>query len=80
MVPLGAGTSDASNAPSVFELVGGNYTDGLSAMAANVVLSQSTNQHREIRRPHEQHHELLSSLHVRVDSNDRDSELGNGDP
>ncbi len=52
---------------TVFELVGGNYTNGLSAMAASIVLLQQTHQHREVRQLHRQHHELLGALHARLD-------------
>lgn len=51
---------------TVFELVGGNYTNGLSAMAASIVLLQQTHQHRAVRQLHSQHHELLRSLHDRL--------------
>jgi hypothetical protein len=49
-----------------FELVGGNYTNGLSAMAASIVLLQQTRQHREIRRLHERHDLLLRRVHELV--------------
>lgn len=49
-----------------FELVGGNYTNGLSAMAASIVLLQQTRQHREIRRLHERHQHLLRRVHELV--------------
>ena len=48
---------------TLFELVGGNYTNGLSAMAASIVLLQQTRQHREVRTLHRKHHELLTDLH-----------------
>ena len=48
---------------TLFELVGGNYTNGLSAMAASIVLLQQTRQHREVRQLHDKHHELLTDLH-----------------
>jgi len=46
----------------VFELVGGNYTNGLSAMAASIVLLQQTRQHREVKRITAEHHKLLTEL------------------
>ncbi|GIU86496.1 MAG: hypothetical protein KatS3mg009_1011 [Acidimicrobiia bacterium] len=49
-----------------FELVGGNYTNGLSAMAASIVLLQQTRHHREVRRLHERHDRLLHQLHELV--------------
>lgn len=52
---------------TVFELVGGNYTNGLSAMAASIVLLQQTQQHREVRKLHRAHHDLVRSLHARLD-------------
>lgn len=55
---------------TVFELVGGNYTNGLSAMAASIVLLQQTHQHREVRQLHRQHHELLGALHARFNQPD----------
>lgn len=48
---------------TLFELVGGNYTNGLSAMAASIVLLQQTRQHREVRDLHQKHHQLLSDVH-----------------
>lgn len=48
---------------TLFELVGGNYTNGLSAMAASIVLLQQTRQHRELRRLHRSHHQLLERMH-----------------
>lgn len=48
---------------TLFELVGGNYTNGLSAMAASIVLLQQTRQHREVRQLHKKHHELLTEVH-----------------
>jgi hypothetical protein len=47
----------------VFELVGGNYTNGLSAMAASIVLLQQTRQNREVKRITSEHHKLLSEVH-----------------
>lgn len=55
-----------------FELVGGNYTNGLSAMAASIVLLQQTRQHREIRRLHERHDLLLRRVHELVARRDTD--------
>ena len=46
----------------VFELVGGNYTNGLSAMAASIVLLQQTRQHREIKRITKEHHKALTEI------------------
>lgn len=48
---------------TLFELVGGNYTNGLSAMAASIVLLQQTRQQRELRRLHQNHHQLLDRMH-----------------
>ena len=48
---------------TLFELVGGNYTNGLSAMAASIVLLQQMRQQRELRRLHRQHHDLLERVH-----------------
>lgn len=56
---------------TVFELVGGNYTNGLSAMAASIVLLQQTRQHREVRRLHHQHRDLLQSVHARLERIER---------
>ena len=53
---------------TLFELVGGNYTNGLSAMAASIVLLQQMSQHRETKRLHRQHHELLSEVRELVRS------------
>lgn len=50
---------------TVFELVGGCYTNGLSAMAASIVLLQQTHQHGEIRQLHRQPHDVLGALHAR---------------
>jgi hypothetical protein len=47
---------------TLFELVGGNYTNGLSAMAASIVLLQQTRLRHETRRLHHQHHELLTEV------------------
>lgn len=46
----------------VFELVGGNYTNGLSAMAASIVLLQQTRQHREVKRITAEHHKVLTEI------------------
>lgn len=48
---------------TLFELVGGNYTNGLSAMAASIVLLQQTRQQRELRHLHRSHQELLERVH-----------------
>ena len=48
---------------TLFELVGGNYTNGLSAMAASIVLLQQTRQHRELRHLHRRHQEVLERMH-----------------
>jgi hypothetical protein len=53
---------------TLFELVGGNYTNGLSAMAASIVLLQQMSQHRETKRLHRQHHELLTEVRELVRS------------
>lgn len=55
----------------VFELVGGNYTNGLSAMAASIVLLQQTRQQRDARRRHHEHGELLRRLHDRLEQLER---------
>lgn len=47
---------------TVFELVGGNYTNGLSAMAASIVLLQQTRQHAEIKRLRHEHHRALEEI------------------
>ncbi|MER3453108.1 MAG: hypothetical protein C4344_05560 [Acidimicrobiia bacterium] len=47
---------------TIFELVGGNYTNGLSAMAASIVLLQQTHQHREVKRLHREHRLVLEEL------------------
>jgi hypothetical protein len=47
---------------TIFELVGGNYTNGLSAMAASIVLLQQTRQHREAKRLHRESRILLEEL------------------
>jgi hypothetical protein len=47
---------------TVFELVGGNYTNGLSAMAASIVLLQQTRHHREVKRLHREHRQVLAEL------------------
>lgn len=47
---------------TVFELVGGNYTNGLSAMAASIVLLQQTKHHREVKRLHREHRQVLEEL------------------
>ncbi len=47
---------------TLFELVGGNYTNGLSAMAASIVLLQQTRQRHEVRRLHRNHQELLERI------------------
>lgn len=57
-----------------FELVGGNYTNGLSAMAASIVLLQQTRHHREVRRLHERHDQLLRQVHELV------AQQGGGQP
>lgn len=48
---------------TLFELVGGNYTNGLSAMAASIVLLRQTRQHRELRHLHRTHQEVLERMH-----------------
>lgn len=48
---------------TLFELVGGNYTNGLSAMAASIVLLQQTRQQRELRHLHRTHQDLLERMH-----------------
>ncbi len=48
---------------TLFELVGGNYTNGLSAMAASIVLLQQTRQRREVRQLHRNHQEVLERIH-----------------
>jgi len=48
---------------TLFELVGGNYTNGLSAMAASIVLLHQTRQQHELRRLHRNHQELLERMH-----------------
>jgi len=48
---------------TLFELVGGNYTNGLSAMAASIVLLQQTHQRREFRHLHRNHQEVLDRMH-----------------
>jgi hypothetical protein len=55
----------------VFELVGGNYTNGLSAMAASIVLLQQTRQQHDARRRHREHGELLRRLHDRLEQLER---------
>jgi hypothetical protein len=47
---------------TVFELVGGNYTNGLSAMAASIVLLEQTRQHREAKKLHRESHRLLEEV------------------
>ena len=47
---------------TVFELVGGNYTNGLSAMAASIVLLEQTRQHREAKNLHRESHRLLEEV------------------
>jgi hypothetical protein len=47
---------------TIFELVGGNYTNGLSAMAASIVLLQQVGYHREVKRFHRRHDELLEEI------------------
>ncbi len=47
---------------TIFELVGGNYTNGLSAMAASIVLLQQTSHHRELKRLHHEHRQALDEL------------------
>lgn len=51
---------------TIFELVGGNYTNGLSAMAASIVLLQQTRHHREVKRLHREHREVLAELRRRL--------------
>jgi hypothetical protein len=51
---------------TMFELVGGNYTNGLSAMAASIVLLQQTRQHREVKRLHRQHAALLEEIRNKI--------------
>ncbi len=51
---------------AMWELVGGNYTNGLSAMAASIVLLQQTRQHREIKQLHRQHASLIEELRRRL--------------
>ena len=46
----------------VFELVGGNYTNGLSAMAASIVLLQQTAHHREVKKMNAEHHKALAEI------------------
>lgn len=46
---------------TLFELVGGNYTNGLSAMAASIVLLQQTHQRRELRHLHRNHQDVLEA-------------------
>jgi hypothetical protein len=46
----------------VFELVGGNYTNGLSAMAASIVLLQQTRQTRAVKQMHKEHRALLQEI------------------
>lgn len=53
---------------TLFELVGGNYTNGLSAMAASIVLLQQTRQRRELRQLHKNHQEVLERIHHLVRS------------
>ena len=48
---------------TLFELVGGNYTNGLSAMAASIVLLQQTRQRRELRNLHRKHQDALERIH-----------------
>lgn len=48
---------------TLFELVGGNYTNGLSAMAASIVLLQQTHQRRELRHLHRNHQDVLERMH-----------------
>ena len=48
---------------TLFELVGGNYTNGLSAMAASIVLLQQTRQRRELLHLHRNHQDVLERMH-----------------
>lgn len=48
---------------TLFELVGGNYTNGLSAMAASIVLLQQTHQRRELRHLRRNHQDVLERMH-----------------
>ena len=48
---------------TLFELVGGNYTNGLSAMAASIVLLQQTRQRRELQQLHRNHQDALEHIH-----------------
>lgn len=65
---------------TLFELVGGNYTNGLSAMAASIVLLQQTRQQRELRRLHRNHHELLERMHDLLQNRTADAAVaGSGD-
>jgi hypothetical protein len=49
---------------TAFELVGGNYTNGLSALASCIVLLQQISHHRHVR-------SSLNELHAKVDAQQR---------
>ncbi len=53
---------------TAFELVGGNYTNGLSALASCIVLLQQMKHQNENKELHAQHREQIRDLHAKIDA------------
>lgn len=53
---------------TTFELVGGNYTNGLSALVSCIVLLTQMKQHEHIKRLHTTHAEEIAKLHEKIDA------------
>lgn len=51
---------------TIFELVGGNYTNGLSAMAASIVLLQQVRGQHELRKLHHEHGNAIQRLEAAI--------------
>ena len=64
---------------TLFELVGGNYTNGLSAMAASIVLLQQTRQRHELRDLHRKYQDALERIHRLLTGRSGSNVTGSGD-
>jgi hypothetical protein len=64
----------------VFELVGGNYTNGLSAMAASIVLLQQTRQTRAVKQMHKEHRAVLDEIRHLVSRGHASGSPGSDEP
>lgn len=53
---------------AIFELIGGNYTNIVSALVSCIVLLQTVAHRHETKRLHQQHNDDMSALHAKLDA------------